>query len=244
VRLNGKVYVNDIVGRHFGDLIVSEYVGYWNKRHHYRCECACGKEKVILRSSLVHGRSHSCGECKEPHIEKENGYYRYYCTNGESFIFDEVDLPMLSMMSCNISKKGYVSFNRKKCLLTHLLLGVEDDVVVDHINGDPFDNRRSNLRVAHGNQNKWNYSLSVRNTSGYKGVCWDKRMGGYRASVCKDGKKHFLGIFNTPEEAARAYDEAARFYFGEFACVNFPRPGEQGCRRNQPTEEQEERKTA
>lgn len=49
----------------------------------------------------------------------------------------------------------------------------------------------------------------------------------------------FLGYYHNPEEAAGAYDEAARFYFCEFACVNFPRPGEQCCRRNQEAVRQE-----
>ena len=48
--------------------------------------------------------------------------------------------------------------------------------------------------------------------------------------INKDGVRESLGHYDTPEDAARAYDEAARFYFGKFACVNFPHPGEQGCR--------------
>ena len=72
--------------------------------------------------------------------------------------------------------------------------------------------------------------LPTHNTSGFKGVSFRKDRGKYRAYISINNRIKHLGYYDTPEDAARAYDEAARFYFAEFACVNFPRPGEQGCR--------------
>lgn len=165
-------------------------------------------------------------------IVAEKDFYRYRCSNGREFIFDECDLPFFQSSTCTVDERGYVTVNRKKDLVTHLLLGVGRDTVVDHINGNPFDNRRSNLRIASCVENHWNYRLSNRNTTGYKGIYKDKKTDKYHARICEHGRRHYLGAFSTLEEAAQAYDVAAREYFGDFATLNFPKKGEQGCAHN------------
>lgn len=92
----------------------------------------------------------------------------------------------------------------------------------DHINGDPLDNRRANLRQATPLQNVGNSKLSRRNTSGYKGVSWWEHKKRWKAYIAHDRRQKHLGYFDTPEEAARAYDAAAREKWGEFAWLNFP----------------------
>jgi hypothetical protein len=94
---------------------------------------------------------------------------------------------------------------------------------VDHINGNGLDNRRSNLRVCTRTQNQQNIHVT-HNKHGYKGV-EQQRGGKYRANIYFDGKRLITRGFNTPEEAARAYDKKARELFGEFAWVNFPIKG-------------------
>jgi len=163
------------------------------------------------------------------HIRREGNYFRYVCSNGRSFIFDECDLPFFMQTICTVDERGYVTANRKKDLISHLLTGAEDGKVVDHINGDPFDNRRINLRVVTPLQNHWNYRLSSRNTTGFKGIYRDKRSNGYHARICENGRRHYLGLFHSDVEAALAYDEAARAYFGEYATLNFPDIHEQSC---------------
>ena len=59
-----------------------------------------------------------------------------------------------------------------------------------------------------------------------------KDRGKYRAYISIQNKTKHLGCFNNAESAARAYDDAARFYFGEYACLNFPTKNEQSCFRN------------
>ena len=162
-------------------------------------------------------------------IELSEHFCRYRCANGREFLFDKCDLPFFQDKTCTVDERGYVTTNRKKDLVSHLLLNVGNEVVVDHVNGNPFDNRRCNLRIASNVQNHWNYRLSDRNTTGYKGIYKDKHADKFHARICEHGRRHYLGAYATAEEAAQAYDEAARKFFGEFATLNFPEKNEQGC---------------
>ena len=94
--------------------------------------------------------------------------------------------------------------------------------LVDHIDGDGLNNRRSNLRPATPSQNNANRRKSRQNTSGFKGVSYYHRTSRWRAYVGVDGKAIHLGYFDTAIDAARAYDAAALEHFGEFARINFP----------------------
>lgn len=94
---------------------------------------------------------------------------------------------------------------------------------VDHVNGDGLDNRRSNLRPATHGQNMANKRRYRNNTSGFKGVTWHGQRERWQARLWSDGKQHYLGLHDTAEAAARAYDEAASSLFGTFARLNFPK---------------------
>ena len=107
--------------------------------------------------------------------------------------------------------------------LHRYILGLgPDDPMVDHKNGNGLDCRRGNLRVATKSQNTQN----ARKRTGlpYRGIRKDYNR--WKARIQVNSHNHYLGSFATPEEAARAYDAAARQFFGEFACVNFPSEGE------------------
>lgn len=95
----------------------------------------------------------------------------------------------------------------------------------DHINRNSLDNRRCNLRVATRSENCSNKAARVDNKIGYKGVHFHTKTKRWRASITKYGKRVSLGLFTTPEEAARAYDTAARELHGDFAFLNFPSEG-------------------
>ncbi|KQR22910.1 AP2 domain-containing protein [Deinococcus sp. Leaf326] len=93
---------------------------------------------------------------------------------------------------------------------------------VDHINGDGLDNRRSNLRPCTFAENQRNCKRYRNNQSGYKGVRLVRQQNKWEARICKDKKLRSLGLFPTVEDAAHAYDRAARVLHGEFARLNFP----------------------
>lgn len=88
---------------------------------------------------------------------------------------------------------------------------------VDHINGDRKDNRLCNLRLATRQQQQFNRKTPRNNTSGVKGVCWDKQANKWRAAIARGGKSYFVGHFTNIDDAKNAYESAAQAMFGEFA---------------------------
>lgn len=88
---------------------------------------------------------------------------------------------------------------------------------VDHKNLAPLCNVRSNLRLATRSQNQMNTDLHANNTSGYRGVSWDKSSKKWQSRIYINGKSRYLGHFNDPAEAYAAYCKAALEFHGEFA---------------------------
>ncbi len=103
------------------------------------------------------------------------------------------------------------------------VMSVPDDKLVDHINGNGLDSRRSNLRIATQIQNGWNKrKTSSPCSSIYKGVCWVKREAKWRAQGRLNGRQKFLGYFDNERAAASAYDAWAVNAFGQYAVLNLP----------------------
>ena len=105
-------------------------------------------------------------------------------------------------------------------LVLNLTMSSTRKMDIDHRDGDGLNNKKNNLRLATHAQNIMNQRLNKVNTSGYKGVSWHRNK--WRAQIKKDGKRHHLGLFTCLIKAAKAYDEAAKELFGEYARLNFP----------------------
>ena len=111
---------------------------------------------------------------------------------------------------------------RQKCYMHRFIVQPPMGLVVDHINGNGLDNRRSNLRICTIKENLRNMSKPSRSnaSSRYKGVCFLAPDRVWRASICYERKTIYIGRFQTEEEAAVAYNHKAKELFGAFANLN------------------------
>lgn len=109
--------------------------------------------------------------------------------------------------------------NKKTGLLLHRLI-IPNKSMIDHIDGNPLNNKKSNLRACSNSENVKNVNKYSNNTSGFKGVSWHKRVQKFFAQIGNDGSKIHLGYFDSAKDAALAYNKAALKYHGEFARLN------------------------
>jgi hypothetical protein len=98
--------------------------------------------------------------------------------------------------------------------------GLDVSGLIDHRNGNGLDNRVANLRPATVAQNRMNSRPQSRNECGFKGVRFNKKVGRWVANITVSKRQRHLGYFDSPEEAAAAYDFAAMKHFGAFARCN------------------------
>lgn len=150
-------------------------------------------------------------------------------TKGNVALVDDEDFEELSKYVWRDSS-GYASrvtsrkTGKRKTIMMHRhILGLDrlKDLEVDHINGNRSDNRKCNLRIVSRKQNSLNVPARSSNSCfGYKGVSFDKRNSKYSARIVMDGKKIWLGYFESANDAARMYNFWAKDIFGEYARLN------------------------
>ena len=141
-------------------------------------------------------------------------------TKGARFVIDLEDVAKVSGKSwCRLSARWAYACTRlegRLMLLHRLLLDASAGMQIDHIDGNPANNRRSNLRLCTHAENRKNNRKHSNNTSGFKGVSWHKQAKRWHARIMINYKSKHLGYFDTPEQAKAAYDAAAERLFGEF----------------------------
>lgn len=152
-------------------------------------------------------------------------------TKGKVAIVDAADYEWLNQWRWHARGNGSAFYASRKVgprgatryvHMHRLIVGVEVDAEVDHINGDGLDNRRANLRSCSHRENTRSLKLNRNSQSGFKGVSWHKARGKWVSHISVDGRQRHLGIFDDPVKAAVAYDLAAKVHFGEYAKLNFP----------------------
>lgn len=148
----------------------------------------------------------------------------YTLNNGAVILIDDCDLPLLQKYNWG-TNNGYVFRDEQKDFVVtrfyfhRVIMNAPKGLEVDHVNGNPSDNRRTNLRVCTPNQNKRN-RRKPRNAenSTYKGV--KKRNGRFESAIGRGASYRYLGTYKTEVEAAIAYNDMAKELYGEFANLN------------------------
>ena len=139
--------------------------------------------------------------------------------NGGFALIDSADYPLVSKYKWRSHlDRGRPYARAPGHLLMHrVILSAKRGEVVDHINHDSLDNRRSNIKIA--THSASNHNRVLRNKLGFRGVRHVD--GGYAAEISNYKKREHLGFYLNIKDAARAYDAAAIRIYGEHAVTNF-----------------------
>ena len=141
-------------------------------------------------------------------------------------IIDVEDVQLVSDYAWYKSHYGYsCNKNNKRgtnIMMHRLIMRASEGEYVDHINRNPLDNRKSNLRICSHQQNCFNKCGNKNTTSKHRGVCWKTREQKWIGEIkCGDTKK-YIGSYLSEDDAGRAYDKEAIALYGKFAYLNFP----------------------
>lgn len=221
----------NLIGQKFGRLLVlsDSELREADGTIKWRCQCDCGNITYVSTTRLMRGDTQSCGCLQKERTSATHKKYNTFTldgnigygkdSKGNTFIFDVEDLDKIKDICWIVSNRdGRVDglVNGKNVRLHRYILDTPNDIMIDHINHNPSDNRKCNLRPATKSQNGANRPKTKHNTSGYKGVT-TLRNGKYMARITVNYKGIYLGCYNTPEEAYAAYKKAEEKYFGEYA---------------------------
>lgn len=224
------------IGSKIGRWTVLEKVEEFSSTR-YICKCSCEKGTIrsVLGKSLKNGKSKSCGcIAGSKTIGKRVGndytvkddYIIFYDSKGNEFIVDKEDFEKVknhpyTWYVRNHEKEKYVisKVKGKELKLHNFIMNPKEGFIVDHINGKPYDNRRSNLRITTVNLNAKNKGLNRINTSGVSGVHQTSK-GKWVARIGVDGKRIHLGTFDLKEDAIKKRLDAEKYYYGEYSRVN------------------------
>lgn len=215
-------------GSRFGRLLViKEAYGSTARRRKWTCNCDCGKTKDVRQDHLNSGATTSCGCARNEAVRKAKfkgnewsvvGDIAYaHATNVDRiFAVDKEDLPRVKDYTWSLNKSGYLEANVKgrTTKLHRLILAVTDEKnIVDHINRDPRDNRKANLRIVTSQQNSWNKTEQVNNQSGHRGVSWRPEKNKWLSRI----QNNHIGYYDTYEKAVAARLKEEKKRFGKYA---------------------------
>lgn len=218
----------NLIGMRFGKLVVEsradDYIVPSTGGHQtrWKCICDCGNTKIIHANVLLSGRVKSCGcyksemcaisgrKSKKPeneyNLSGEYGIgYIYQKDKIVEFYFDLEDYEKIRQYRWSLGTNNYVicHHNNTTRKLHKVILESNKYEVIDHINRNPLDNRKDNLRISSAMKNAQNHNLPNKNKSGCSGV--HKRTNKkWEATLIYNGKKYCLGMYDNLEDAIMA----------------------------------------
>lgn len=148
-------------------------------------------------------------------MEDGAGMRKLKLSDGGFAIVDDNDYDNLKKWKWRKNNHGYVRRSAANGEYLHrYILQAPDNKLVDHINRNPLDNRRENLRPVTASENNINQRLKVNNKSGFRGVCWHKAANKWAVEIKFNNSKTHVGIYKTIEEAIGARLTAELEHFG------------------------------
>ena len=220
----------NLTGLKFGRLSVIEYAGKdRNNISTWICNCDCGTDNILVTvSNLRNGSVSSCGCYKKEIVteknKKENRYIfekdivRVLTSKNEEFIIDKDDYEKIKDHTWSLDGNGYArtGFDNSQIKLHRYVTDAPDDMEIDHKDGNILNNRKSNLRICTRQENAMNLKLSKNNTSGHKGVYFDKTCNQWFSVINYKKTRINLGFYKSQIDAIKARQDAEKYYFGEF----------------------------
>ena len=223
----GGIPEPDLTGQTINCWEVLEKVERVNGLTSFRCRCTkCGAESIHSTGAIRLSNGKRCKDCaRNYHFSVRDGVATGHLFNGSEFIIDAEDVEEVVQLTWRIDKDGYLSHydrTQKTVILLHRLIARVDDpkVMVDHINRNRSDCRKSNLRVISPFGNSCNHSPFQTNKTGYTGVYFSKCSGRYEVKVGYNHRRILLGSTKDENQLialAQMYNIGASFFFGEYA---------------------------
>lgn len=222
----------DLTGQRFGRLVAIKPCDKTKRGNTiWYCHCDCGNDVKVINSNLINGTTKSCGCYNKQRISETHKKYNKYdlvsaeygigwtSNTNEEFYFDKEDYDLIKDYCWRESSTKHIltdSTKGKYLFIHRLITDCASDLCVDHINHNPLDNRKSNLRIVSKQQNNMNHLIRQDNTSGCTGVFWDKRRAKWCANITYNHKQIFLGYFDDIDKAIDIRKKAEIKYFGKY----------------------------
>lgn len=212
----------------------SRKIGY-NK--YFICKCLdCETEHEVYIQSVVSGKSKSCGckSRKNTAYKINKKYNKFDIIN--NVVYVHIDNDENKIMMCDLEDwsrldkyywrdvRGYAetTINYKHYKFHRMAMNIDNKKIkIDHINGNTMDNRKINLRLCNDQENSFNRYKNSNNTSGYKGVYFDKERGKWRGAIQYNGRSYKSPKrYDRPEDAYEWYKNKSNELFKEFSVFN------------------------
>ncbi len=199
----------------------------------YHCKCVCGKEVTIKKKALTYKWTRSCG-CLVRKINRQNGIKKvkanrieingntikiFFFKNNNYTTIDTEDYEYVKDRCWYNDEEHYVTAKKlgKRIRIHRIIMNCPDDKIIDHIDRNPLNNKKENLRICTNAENAINKGLRKDNKSGYIGIRWDAVVQKWFSQITLNKKKIRLGWFVDKQDAINVRHEAEKKYFGEFA---------------------------